>query len=118
MAASTIWAWRSPAPTPWKLSRAVWPGVGLASVEERETTCCYARQDKFWVKGAPDGEQWEIYTVLKDSATFWGEHGEQSWEATEATLGSSQAPPAAGAQCCGEADQAGAPAGSDAAACC
>jgi catechol 2,3-dioxygenase-like lactoylglutathione lyase family enzyme len=93
-------------------------GVGLASVEERETTCCYARQDKFWVKGAPDGEQWEIYTVLKDSATFWGEHGEQSWEAAEATLGSSQAPPAAGAQCCGEAGQAGAPAGSDEAACC
>src|SRR5215831_9819525 len=40
---------------------------GLAAVEERDTTCCYARQDKFWVKGAPDGERWEIYTVLGDS---------------------------------------------------
>ena len=46
--------------------------AGLAAVEERDTTCCYARQDKFWVKGAPDGERWEIYTVLADSATFWG----------------------------------------------
>jgi len=46
---------------------------GLASVAERDTTCCYARQDKFWVQGAPDGEQWEIYTVLADSQTFWAE---------------------------------------------
>src|SRR6187402_3061729 len=26
--------------------------VGLASIEERDSTCCYARQDKFWVQGA------------------------------------------------------------------
>jgi catechol 2,3-dioxygenase-like lactoylglutathione lyase family enzyme len=44
--------------------------AGLASVDERDTTCCYARQDKLWVEGAPDGERWEIYTVLADSATF------------------------------------------------
>ncbi len=43
---------------------------GLASIEERGTTCCYARQDKFWVQGAADGEPWEIYTVLADSPTF------------------------------------------------
>ncbi len=48
-------------------------GSGLASVDERDTTCCYARQDKFWVHGAPDGESWEIYTVLADSQTFYGE---------------------------------------------
>lgn len=42
-------------------------GAGLASVEERGTTCCYAVQDKFWVEGAPDGERWEIYTVLAGS---------------------------------------------------
>ncbi len=47
--------------------------AGLGSVDERGTTCCYARQDKFWVEGAPDGERWEIYTVLADSATFFGE---------------------------------------------
>jgi catechol 2,3-dioxygenase-like lactoylglutathione lyase family enzyme len=41
--------------------------AGLASVDERGTTCCYARQDKFWVEGAPNGEQWEIYTVLADA---------------------------------------------------
>jgi catechol 2,3-dioxygenase-like lactoylglutathione lyase family enzyme len=42
---------------------------GLATVDERGTTCCYAKQDKFWVQGTPDGEQWEIYTVLADSPT-------------------------------------------------
>jgi len=43
---------------------------GLASVDERGTTCCYAKQDKFWVEGTPNGERWEVYTVLADSATF------------------------------------------------
>ena len=53
--------------------------AGLAAVDERDTTCCYARQDKFWVTGAPGGERWEIYTVLADSSTFWGQDGEQRW---------------------------------------
>ena len=44
--------------------------AGLASVDQRGSTCCYATQDKFWVEGAPDGETWEVYTVLADSATF------------------------------------------------
>ena len=56
--------------------------AGLAAVDERDTTCCYARQDKFWVVGAPGGERWEIYAVLQDSPTFWGQDGAQSWEAS------------------------------------
>ena len=47
-------------------------GSGLVSVDERGTTCCYAKQDKFWVDGAPDRERWEVYAVLEDSATFFG----------------------------------------------
>jgi catechol 2,3-dioxygenase-like lactoylglutathione lyase family enzyme len=43
---------------------------GFASIDERGTTCCYAKQDKFWLEGTPSGERWEIYTVLADSATF------------------------------------------------
>ena len=75
--------------------------AGLASVDERDTTCCYARQDKFWVQGAPNGERWEIYTVLEDSATFWGQDSGRSWAAAEAALESSQAGPAQTAPCCG-----------------
>jgi catechol 2,3-dioxygenase-like lactoylglutathione lyase family enzyme len=48
-------------------------GLGLGSRDERGTTCCYARQDKFWVEGAPSSERWEVYTVLEDSPTFSGE---------------------------------------------
>jgi catechol 2,3-dioxygenase-like lactoylglutathione lyase family enzyme len=36
---------------------------GLATADEDQVECCYARQDKVWVDG-PDGEPWEIYTVL------------------------------------------------------
>ena len=79
--------------------------AGLAAVEERDTTCCYARQDKFWVKGAPNGERWEIYTVLNDSPTFWGQEGSQGWEAAAAELDDAHGTAAAGdarsAQCCG-----------------
>jgi catechol 2,3-dioxygenase-like lactoylglutathione lyase family enzyme len=50
--------------------------AGLASVDERGTTCCYARQDKFWVEGTTAGERWEIYTVLADSPTFFDSTGE------------------------------------------
>jgi len=41
-------------------------GEGLATALEEETSCCYAVQDKVWVDG-PDGEPWEIYTVLADT---------------------------------------------------
>ena len=46
--------------------------AGFASIDERGTTCCYAKQDKFWVEGTPNGERWEIYTVLSDSPTPGG----------------------------------------------
>ena len=44
-------------------------GVGLIAAEETGTTCCHAVQDKAWATG-PDGERWEIYTVLADSEVF------------------------------------------------
>ena len=72
--------------------------AGLAAVDERDTTCCYARQDKFWVKGTPGGERWEIYTVLQDSATFWGEDGDQRWDSVQAELDTATASQAA--HCC------------------
>ncbi len=75
--------------------------IGLASVDERDTTCCYARQNKFWVQGAPNGERWEIYTVLEDSPTFWGRSGSQSWDTAEAALDASAAGAEQGSLCCG-----------------
>lgn len=40
--------------------------AGLATFDENNVECCYARQDKVWIH-SPDGEPWEIYTVLEDS---------------------------------------------------
>jgi catechol 2,3-dioxygenase-like lactoylglutathione lyase family enzyme len=75
--------------------------TGLASIEERDTTCCYARQDKFWIQGAPDGERWEIYAVKEDSDTFWGTDGGKSWKAVEEALSD------CGPQCCGASPATG-----------
>jgi catechol 2,3-dioxygenase-like lactoylglutathione lyase family enzyme len=79
--------------------------AGLAAVEEQDTTCCYARQDKFWVTGTPGGEQWEIYTVLQDSPTFWGQDGGQRFDAVQAELNATPAGQAT--QCCGAPQAAG-----------
>ena len=70
--------------------------AGLASTDERATTCCYAQQDKFWVQGTPNGEGWEIYTVLADSETFYGDDAAAAAEA-EARWGSAPAEPCCGA---------------------
>src|SRR5690349_22477488 len=45
---------------------------GLATATEENVSCCYAVQDKVWVD-APDGEPWEIYTVLADAEMPPGE---------------------------------------------
>jgi catechol 2,3-dioxygenase-like lactoylglutathione lyase family enzyme len=47
-------------------------GEGLPTATEDEVACCYAVQDKVWVD-APDGEPWEIYTVLDDVEMPGGE---------------------------------------------
>ena len=43
-------------------------GEGLPTLEEADTTCCYAVQDKVWVHG-PGDEPWEVYVVKADSPT-------------------------------------------------
>jgi lactoylglutathione lyase len=72
---------------------------GLASIDERGTTCCYAKQDKFWVQGAPNGEPWEIYTVLADSQTFRGDEPTGAAECCGADNSTDAGVPSA-ARCC------------------
>jgi catechol 2,3-dioxygenase-like lactoylglutathione lyase family enzyme len=38
---------------------------GVATRTEESVACCYALQDKVWVRD-PDGAPWEFYTVLED----------------------------------------------------
>lgn len=44
--------------------RAQWGEAGLFTRDEMQTDCCYATQDKTWVKD-PDGNEWEAFVVLK-----------------------------------------------------
>lgn len=44
-----------------------WQESGLLTLEEMNTDCCYALQDKVWVSD-PDGNNWEVFTVLEDTA--------------------------------------------------
>ena len=43
--------------------------AGIISLEEKDTTCCYANSEKVWAT-APDGMRWEWYRVTSDSDTF------------------------------------------------
>ena len=46
--------------------RQQWHERGLVTRDEMQTNCCYATQDKTWVKD-PDGNEWEVFVVLKDN---------------------------------------------------
>ena len=39
---------------------------GLVTLPENDTECCYALQDKVWVRG-PGDEPWEVYVVKGDA---------------------------------------------------
>ena len=66
---------------------------GMATATEDEVACCFALQDKVWVD-APDGEPWEIYTVIEDV-----EHPAGELRSVE---------PGADGMCCGSAQESAA----------
>lgn len=43
-----------------------WVESGLLTLDEMQTDCCYALQDKTWVTD-PDGNAWEVFTVLENT---------------------------------------------------
>jgi predicted enzyme related to lactoylglutathione lyase len=46
--------------------RKKWAEAGLFTRDEMQTDCCFATQDKTWVRD-PDGNEWEAFVVLKDN---------------------------------------------------
>ena len=46
--------------------REQWAAAGLITRDEMQTDCCYATQDKTWVRD-PDGNEWEAFVVLRDN---------------------------------------------------
>jgi len=47
-------------------TREQWVEAGLLTRDEMQTSCCYALQDKTWVRD-PDGNEWEVFVVLEDN---------------------------------------------------
>ena len=47
-------------------TRRKWNDAGLLTRDEMQTNCCYATQDKTWVRD-PDGNEWEVFVVLEDN---------------------------------------------------
>lgn len=47
-------------------TREGWVERGLVTREEMQVNCCYALQDKAWVRD-PDGNEWEVFVVLEDN---------------------------------------------------
>ena len=43
-----------------------WTEAGLLTSDELQTSCCYALQDKTWVRD-PDGNEWEVFVVIEDN---------------------------------------------------
>jgi len=54
-----------------------WIAAGLLTRDEMQTNCCYALQDKTWVQD-PDGNQWEVFVVLKDNLPEIADPGAQT----------------------------------------
>ncbi|UOG73810.1 VOC family protein [Hymenobacter tibetensis] len=56
---------------------------GLVAREEMGTSCCYAKQDKFWVND-PDGVEWEVYYFHAD-AEFNDPRYQQEYDQADAS---------------------------------
>ncbi|MGC4043366.1 MAG: ArsI/CadI family heavy metal resistance metalloenzyme [Armatimonas sp.] len=75
--------------------------AGLIDLDEGDTVCCHARQDKVWARD-PDGNAWEVYTITDDMMDGAFEAPPTEGECctkTEATCCGVALPMAAGAGC-------------------
>jgi catechol 2,3-dioxygenase-like lactoylglutathione lyase family enzyme len=96
--------------------REQWHERGLITRDEMQTDCCYATQDKTWTHD-PDGNEWEVFVVLKDNLPETSERAqaaaccapaeiaEQSTSESSA-CGCESAAPAAGESACCETQAA------------
>jgi catechol 2,3-dioxygenase-like lactoylglutathione lyase family enzyme len=85
--------------------REKWMEAGLVTRDEMQTNCCYALQDKTWVRD-PDGNEWEVFVVLEDNLAETSAccTTDPETEITVcATTGEAVSAPAATASCCGTA---------------
>jgi catechol 2,3-dioxygenase-like lactoylglutathione lyase family enzyme len=70
--------------------------AGVATFDEGDTVCCYARQDKLWATD-PDGNRWEVYFLLDDML----DEDEEEHHSDESVAVEVAACCAAAPSCCG-----------------
>lgn len=94
--------------------REQWQAAGLITRDEMQTDCCYAAQDKTWTRD-PDGNEWEVFVVLKDNLPESKAHGNSACcapvaakqnEAAPSNCACETAPPPVGAAACCETQAA------------
>ena len=51
--------------------------AGLVTLTENDSECCYALQDKVWVRG-PGKEPWEVYVVKADADRLSPRHPDEA----------------------------------------
>jgi catechol 2,3-dioxygenase-like lactoylglutathione lyase family enzyme len=84
--------------------REQWTQAGLLTRDEMQTSCCYAVQDKTWVRD-PDGNEWEVFVVLEDNLPEsapceCGDKVTAQAEVASACCGTAQAVETEAASCC------------------
>lgn len=67
------------------------------TLAEQDTTCCYARSDKFWAED-PQGIRWESFLTLGNATRYGGDADPAS---ATACCGPTASGAAAGSRCCG-----------------
>jgi extradiol dioxygenase family protein len=75
----------------------------LATRAEKETSCCYARSNKYWVMD-PAGLAWETYHTLGSVPTFNGEQADEPADSAccaPVSAAEVAVPVKAAARCCG-----------------
>lgn len=74
--------------------------AGLKTRTEENTSCCYAVQDKVWVRD-PDGNEWEVFFVKGDSELMTDEPARGASCCAPPGKSAAAAKTKAGSGCCG-----------------
>jgi len=80
----------------------------MALLDDGETTCCYARSDKYWITD-PQGVAWEQFHTLENIPVFNEAHAVEASACCAPTANTNArlvAIPVAAAACCGPAPSA------------
>ncbi len=68
---------------------------GVSLMAEEETTCCYAKSNKFWVRD-PQGAVWELFQTFGESEAYGGEPDREIFNQSPPSSGAPSSPKA----CC------------------